>query len=403
VTRGCADAMARRFAEHFPATVTHRCIGREAEFHLVGADGRPVDATGVLARLLDRRGGRPAVTADGLVGVRLENSSVLKEVGRATLEIAFDPVPYLDDADLAYRTTVRDLEVLAQEMDAQLVFRGVHPSAVPGPEHMTPKARYRAMAGRLGGAWYWFTVTASDQTHVDVSRAEAAQVFAVLNRLTPVVWALCGNSRDGGGGTQRPTPNSRERRMLELFAAQGRAGRYGMFPEGISTVDAYVSHVAGLELLTLDHADEFRSGSGTWSGWSRREDLTEDEAWRLFSFHEHYVWPSARLRSRTGTLELRAACQQPRDEHLSAATLHLGLVEGWRDLAALRPDRDMGPRALDSGLDLPDHDLAIVEQALEACQEALARRGHGEERFTEPLWRRLELRENPGQREERNA
>ncbi len=44
----------------------------------------------------------------------------------------------------------------------------------------------------LGDPWKWFTVTASDQTHVDIGRDEFVSTYNTMNLLTPAVIALCG-------------------------------------------------------------------------------------------------------------------------------------------------------------------------------------------------------------------
>ena len=60
----------------------------------------------------------------------------------------------------------------------------------------------------------------------------------------------------------------------------------------------------------------------------------EEYDWPGFLAHEHYVWHSTRPRTKQGTVELRAACQQPWSEHMAATALQLGLVEAMPEIQA---------------------------------------------------------------------
>jgi gamma-glutamylcysteine synthetase len=62
--------------------------------------------------------------------------------------------------------------------------------------------------------------------------------------------------------------------------------------------------------------------------------------WPGFLAHEHYVWHSTRPRTKQGTVELRAACQQPWSEHMAATALQLGLVEAMTEIQVRKKERD---------------------------------------------------------------
>jgi hypothetical protein len=389
--------LAGKVRSGFPGEVAHRRIGREAEFPLVGNGGGPGDAQLVLEDLIRGTSYEAMRSSDGCVGARGPRFAFMTEVGRATIEIVFDPVDDLFRMAELYESAVRTLTDSTHRLHMSVQFRGVHPTAVASDELMTMKARYRALHDCMGKSWLWFTVTAGDQTHLDVSQDEAASVFAVTNRLTPVVHALCGNSAAPSARSANTIPNAREWRMGELLREDGFPGRHGQLPEGIDSLESYVSYFSRQRFLMLDERRSHELFSGSFEEWAVMSEPDDDELWAQYEFHEHYVWPSARLRTRTGTIELRGACQQPRNEHASAAALHLGLVEGWRDLRDVHPAQGMDFRALTRGLDLPEGDRTVVHQVLEVCEAALRRRDCGEEAFLRPLWRRLHNRMNPGQ------
>jgi glutamate--cysteine ligase len=278
---------------------------------------------------------------------------------------------------------------------------GLQPGTAATARFMTPKPHYRALHRALGKPWLWFTVSASDQLHVEIGRSEIVDQFNMLNALVPVTIALCGNSpisqaRDTGA------PCFRELRMAQLLRERDR---YGMLDTHPHQVGDLIDHILGTEFLVRAEQGSYEVvGQPFWS-WLLAESPGLEHAFRSFSFHDHYNWHSCRPRMATGTIELRAACQQPHQEHMAAAALHLGMVEAAASLAPIL-ERELKTRGLPylyrttltRGLDLDSDVLAAIGSLLDRCAMALRRRQAGEERFLEPLYRRLAARENPGQR-----
>ena len=88
---------------------------------------------------------------------------------------------------------------------------GVQPLSPPTRALLSPKQRYSTLADIMGADWIWYTVTASDQAHVDVSRDEAVSALNFGNLMAPVIVALCANSpvvagelTDDCSGPRRP-------------------------------------------------------------------------------------------------------------------------------------------------------------------------------------------------------
>ena len=88
---------------------------------------------------------------------------------------------------------------------------------------MTPKPRYGMLHERIGPDWLSFTVTASDQVHVDVAEPEVVAMTNLGNILAPVVIALCGNS-SMLAGQDAGCCSWREAGMGAIDAARGRHG-----------------------------------------------------------------------------------------------------------------------------------------------------------------------------------
>ena len=101
-----------------------------------------------------------------------------------------------------------------------------------------------------------------------------------------------------------------------------------MYTGSVSSVEEYISRLFSFPFLMKPS-----SSSGVWERMPTGVTFSDycdvhGPDWSSFLAHEHYIWHSARPRYKQGTIELRSACQQPWDSHLSVAALSLGLVEG---------------------------------------------------------------------------
>jgi gamma-glutamylcysteine synthetase len=146
--------------------------------------------------------------------------------------------------------------------------------------------------------------------------------------------------------------------------------------------------------------------TGTFAQWLAAHPEPEGEgAFEAFLYHEHYIWSSARARAVHGTIEMRAACQQPHGEAMVASALGFAMMEAGAELAAWL-EAELGAEAwpamrawhhevIHHGLRASPPFPGLLEGLLQRCEAALERRGRGEERLLAPLWGRLALRQNP--------
>ena len=187
---------------------------------------------------------------------------------------------------------------------------------------------------------------------------------------------------------------------------QPEHGRHGM---PIQPAETLAHH---LEMLCeLPHLMHRKDGVATLSDGrpfsAHMRDLDGEEAWRAFMVHDHYVWHSARPRSRQGTIEIRCACQQPWDSHMASAALSLGIISAAQELATFIQDK-LGSDAWEtmrrwhadvirSGLAAPEPADGFTLGVLERAKGALRGRGRKEATYLDPLFRRLERGENPAQ------
>lgn len=405
------EALAATFAGHFPAQLEGpRTVGREAEFPVVDGSGRAADVARLWPLLQVAPGDvlkvkRDAVNTDLVVGLDGASYSYALEVGRGTIELNVGPCDTLFGLEALFRVGLARLVQAAGQLGWRVLGYGVQPLTRPARALLSPKQRYAALADVMGDDWVWYTVTASDQLHVDVSRGEAVAVLNFANLMAPVVVALCANSPVVAGALTGSC-SSREARMVEAVHGQ----RHGMIARPYADFTDFVARLSGMQsLLRREGArllpdgrlfDEvLRADFGAGDGLARG-------CFDAFLLHDHYVWHSARLRSAYGTVELRPACQQPPHEAMAAAALYLGLVEGRAEITdyvqgALAGHwermRAYHGGAVRAGLAAVEPAAGFLAEVLTLAEKALARRGQGEERMLAPLWGRLARRENPAQ------
>ena len=429
------EALADRFAAHFPTQLQGpRTVGREAEFPVVDQSGRAADIDKLWPLLMAGERGesasfaplkvkKDAVNTDLIVGLDGAAYSYALEVGKGTIELNVGPYTTLFELESAFRTAVERLVRAAARLGWRVLGYGVQPLSPPTRDLLSPKQRYHALADIMGDDWIWYTVTASDQTHVDVSRDEAVSVlnFAIL--MAPVVVALCANSPVVAGALTGDS-SGREGRMIGSPYGE----RHGMIARPYTDLTDFVARLSRMPALLRREGERLLPDGRPFAevlradfGMAGSEGATlSPGCFDAFLLHDHYIWHSARLRTAYGTVELRPACQQPPQELMAATALYLGLVEGREEITDFmqtalapvgeergNPDpmsaswsrfREYHHVAVRAGLAAPDPAPDFLADILGLAATALARRGYGEENMLAPLWRRLERRENPAQR-----
>lgn len=398
-------ALAERFAAGFaverPAL---RTVGREAEFPVVDADGESVDVRRLWQTLLatpqlEPEYG-PGPQRNFITGLKGPDYSYALEVGLGTIEVNTRPCEDLFEIQQLMAEAVSRLVSAAARAGWRVLGYGIQPVTPPQLRIMSPKQRYLSLFRAMGDPWLWYTVTAADQLHVAVSRAEMVQLLNFGNLVTPILIALCANSPIYGG-QESPYCSAREGRMAAIRANEHR---HGMLARPMASLVDFIETVSQSTYLILRAGGDVVPSSIPFTEYLREHGAD----YAAFLFHEHYIWNSARLRAAYGTLEIRPACQQPWGENMAVAALNLGLVEAASAVSALIVEtlgedywekmRLYHQQVVRYGLDAPQPAPQLLQRVLALAEEALAGRGRGEERLLSPLWRRVERRQNPAQR-----
>lgn len=393
-----------RFRSGFSSqTIPVRKIGREAEFPVVDAEGQAFDIRQLWGDLVGPGLTRERAPDGMIVGLNGVQYSYASEVGTGTIEVITGPRHDLVQLCRDHEAAMNRLVEVAEAHGARVLGLGAQPATPASATLMTPKPRYAMLHDVIGDPWLTFTATASDQTHVDVSGPEIVPMTNLCNLLSPVIIALCANS-GVVGGVDTGLSSWRESSMGTI---QPEHGRHGMPHVPAETLAHHLEMLCQLPHL-MDRKDgEPILGDGLpFSTFMK--GLEAEEAWRAFTVHDHYIWHSARPRSRQGTVEIRCACQQPGTEHMAVAALSLGIVSAAAELATYIQDT-LGPEAwttmknwhgqvIRHGLAAPEPVDGFILGVLERAKGALRGRGRREAPFLDPLFRRLARRENPAQR-----
>ncbi len=395
-------ALAGQYAGRFRETLRPiRMIGREAEFPLVYPDGRAGDVLPLWEPLLAGSGFVPQYddpkTRTLIVALRGEDGTIEVEVGRATVELVLGPYETLWHLEAGSRRLLRRVAEVAGQVGMCVLGFGIQPRTRASPALMTPKRRYAYLARAAGPAWWHLTTTASDQIHVDISRAEIVDTVNVLNLLSAPLVALTANSSVYAG---RPGRYLSGREGLLGTLGENRAG---MTPGPFGTVEEFLRYICHYPCYVLRRDGGFRPYNRPFEEYLRGHG--PDIA--AYLWHEHYTWNSARPRAQHSTIEIRPACQQPHGEPLLVAALALGWVEALADARAFLMDafpdpwaamRDYRRDVIIHGLRAKEPVPRFVESVLQIAEMGLERRGHGEESFLRPFWDRLDQRTTPADR-----
>lgn len=400
--------IADTFLARFPASRPgQRTVGREAEFPVVHPDGSAADVAALWPHLVESGRYEVKRERDLIVGLEGERYSYSLEVGWGTVEAILSPTADLVELKALHEEATSHLLRAAEAAGVLVLGYGIQPRTPATPALLAPKQRYKALLDVIGPPWLWFTLTASDQLHVSITRDEFAAMTNLGNLLSPVLIALCANSPVYQG---QPSgfASAREGRMGEIHA---EAARHGMTARAVTDAADFVALMARHPYLVRRVDGLLLPYQGRFDEWLDSA-FDQDPAARFDAYllHEHYVWNSARPRSAHGTIELRAACQQPFSEHMAAAALGLGIIEGAPALARYVVER-LGPdpwpamrtwhrEVVARGLAAEEPAPGFLEGVLGRCRDALAARGRGEEALLRPLEDRLQKRMNPAQEAE---
>jgi gamma-glutamylcysteine synthetase len=401
-----------------------RRVGAELKFALVNPDGTAASRETVaeLWQYLADRGWN--LVHDSLTeipsGARIageQNDSVAScETGYCKTEFSLAHRADLNAIEQELTQLRELLRPFAKQHGVRFLGFGTLPATPPSEALIAKKGRAsfwdrvfpsnNFIAPEDGDDVHLFTVNAASHVHVSVAPEEAVEAVNVLNGFAPAQIALMADSCVWKGEC-----DPEYKCVAEVFwdmweAAKDRAG---MPPGPFENCEDYAQHVAeltpvyvqrdGTPIILRDY-DSFLefAATGEATGFDPQEnEVALKPSMADLDTHNSCYWYNARI-SRYYTVENRVCDQQPPEDLLCPSALTLGLVEAqkeaWEELDSHDWDalRDLRVEACKQGLDARVDGIAVSKLAgrmLEVAQLGLERRNKNEERFLEPLKRRL--------------
>lgn len=394
-----------------------RCAGAELKFPVVKSDGSAVNYHSMvrLWHFLAERGWQP-MRDPGVpdpVGVTWPRHNrhdiITTETSFCKLEVA---LAYEDNL-FSLSRRLEDVKELLREFGARegvlFLGLGMQPVSPPSDLLMSGKSRNLFWNKVFGnGRVHLFTVSATNQAHIDVTMAESASAVNVFNGLSGAQIALTANST-----VRRGKIDQEFCALAEDFWYRWLPGdaRVGMTARPFTDWEDYMRHICsfrpvfvvrGGSYLGIYRYDSF-AGYVAAGKDARGEDETGNRVplepcYADLNRHFTFCWHDARL-SEYFTLENRVNCQQPPGEELSVTALSLGLLENLDEAAelvrsypweTLRQLHDaavrQGPQAEAEGIPV----MELARQMFNLSVLGLKKRDLGEEIFLAPLWHRLE-------------
>jgi glutamate--cysteine ligase len=410
-----------------PARGPARRVGLELKFPLVGDDGKAPGRETVdrLWAHLVWHGWRPVREnpSGRTIGVKLKgernDTRGGVETGYCKLEFALAHTADLAAAETAFNRLIEVVRPFLDRNGLHLLGYGIHPVELPSERLLARQSRAqvwdavcrsnREVPPDEGHDLHLFTLNAGSHVHVAVDRREALEALNVLNGFSAALIALTANSPVWRGrlDARRSVAGS----FWDSWTVE--PGRSGMPERPFRDLADYCRTVCrfrpvfvrrqGVPVLVEEPAtfSEFLLSGGTGRTLEGKTLRLRPELSDMGT-HSTCYWFDARI-SRHHTVESRIADQQPPGEQISVGAVVLGLVESageageeissqdWSNLRTLRRE------ALGPGLGgCRGEQLAtLAARMLDLAGRGLARRDKGEERFLEPLRRRLSRRRPP--------
>ncbi|MEJ2696765.1 MAG: hypothetical protein P8013_08955 [Candidatus Sulfobium sp.] len=416
-----------------------RRIGSELKFPIVEEDGSAagLDKTEALWDFLSRKGWTTFCDASSGKTAGAVRPGEMNE-HRASCETGYCKVEFslAHAGDLhSLRSSVEEVCRLAGEFRRESggVFLGfgIQPVTPPGKHLLMKKGRNLFWDRLFGGNdhiapddgtdVHLFTVSASNQVHIDVKMDEAIDAVNVFNGLAGAQIALTANSNIWKGRVDEEYKCLGEM-FWDWWLKEKSISRYGVPEKKFRDLEDYFLSVLDFPPVYVKReglpvclpycrslSDFMECGNGG-SGCERmsgekvcgltadgREIKMREEPGDVDQ-HFTFFWHNARI-SRYYTLENRVNDQQPPGEIMVVPALTLGLMDNLEKAGELVDShpwealREMRTLAARSGLKAEAGGVKAAEVAsdmVSIAEEGLKRRGMGEEEYLAPLRVRLE-------------
>jgi len=412
-----------------------RRIGSELKFPLVEPDGGAAgpEAAEAFWGFLISRGWTPLndTRSGKIIGAvkqgEMNEHRVSCETGFCTVEFSLAHVRDLHRLQQDIHEVRRLMTAFGEEYGVRFLGYGIQPVTPPGRRLTMEKGRNlfwdrifggnRHILPEEGTDVHLFTISASNQVHIDVTMEEAIDAVNVFNGIAGGQVALTAHSNIWKGGID-PSYKCLGEVFWDWWLHERHDGRYGVPERKFRDLEDYMGHILSFPPVfvrrrgipvALPYCPTFSDFAACTDTavrceqgveCNRRCGLTTDGhrekvTGREGDIGQHFTffWHSARL-SRYFTLENRINDQQPPGEMMTIPALTLGIMENlpsaldlvneypWDALRALRIEASRrGLDAVVRGIRASD----LSRHVLDIAWEGLHTRGMREEVYLEPL------------------
>lgn len=424
------DYVAGRVNRTAPSSLDELRIGIELKFPLVDQRGNAARA-GTVQRIweqLAKKGWELEYENKALVGARKKgecNDTVASvETGHCKPEFSLAHTADLHAMNEQIETLRSELLPICESLGVHLLAYGVHPCSRPHRDLMMKRSRTgvwdgifganRIVPAQDGDDVCLFTLNAANHVHVSAPRDQVIRLVNVLNGFSGAQIALSAHSP-----VWKSERDTTYRCVSEKFWDWWvpDRDRIGVPPSPFSDLRHYIESTASLkpvyvkrngEAILLRSYDSFLDYFKESEATGTRPEGTPVSVTPEMAdidLHNSCYWHNNRI-SRYFTVENRTNDQQAPDELLSIAALTLGLTYAlddaeeqvrsysWDDLVGTRETacaRGLRPNGTQSKIE----PAALAAPMLDIAERGLKKRDKGEEKYLEPMKRRLANRKGP--------
>ncbi len=412
-------------------------IGMEVEMPIVNLKNEPVDFD-LVHRITKEFMDEFDFVVDGVDDDGFINACSSKETGDIlsydcsynNLELSMGREKEMNALNERFRNYVTWLVAAFEKKQHTLTGMGVNPHRTINNNVPIPNERYRMLFHHLGTYRDYFnypmyfhrhrafgTFSSASQVQLDVNYDKLIPTIRAFSKVEPIKALLFSNSILLGENEDLVCC----RDMLWENSTHGinphNIGMYDTLPETVEELEDYIASTSMYCVMRDGVYINFRP-IPVMEYFS--SDKVEGEYYKGGSYHKIDVVPElddlAYLRTFKfedltfrGTIEYRSVCCQPLDDVMTVSAFHVGLVEKVDELDKLLEEDHVlyhhsytasELRKMFNMRELPgfvseDDVYALAKTVIDLAAEGLKERGYGEEVFLEPLYDRIEKRENP--------
>ena len=341
------------------------------------------------------------------------------DFGSGTIELGLPPVKSLAEGMRMLNNILLPIINAADSCGITILGLGTSPLSYAAPNLMMKKERYKVLTEVMHPGVYLQSITAANQVHISFDDCKALEAMNMYNGFAPALIALAGNGAIKEGkpsGYQDFRVRAWDLVNLRKFGKMNQS-RKGIAPR-MHSISEYLDNISEFTpIMTLRDgkyimfhdtkrfSDFLSAGNATVSSPLDTQSTFQISP-RLVDayFMEGTVWWEARLKSVYGTVEIRAASQQPDFSSIIAlAGLHLGLaanMESASDRVAYVSHSDLVSARRDAakvGMSAKvgkEPISTMVRDMLDISRTGLAKIGEDASAL-EPLYERVSRGRNP--------